>query len=224
MLGSGPWWDKVHALSNTHALGWAETHLIATTDAGRTWDTPAFNDSVSCPLCDAKTAYAIYPSSTGGANCGGNECGDFHTLGEQNETAGGRSNITGVAAVSSTHYFLNGDGHFARKIGPRVNISGLPNLRMFGGSGDYITLSDGSMVGIAKSTLSQLASPSGRLSAVAIRSTDGGFNWSFAAVVARAEEVPQASEGPSEGALALLKNGTLMAVMRCDGQSGHYQP
>ena len=104
-----------------------------------------------------------------------------------------------------------------------MNISGLPNLRMFGGSGDYITLADGSMVGIAKSTLSKAASPSGRLSAVAIRSTDG-FNWRFAAVVARAEEVPQASEGPSEGALAILRNGTLMAVMRCDGQSGHYQP
>ena len=54
-----------------------------------------------------------------------------------------------------------------------------------------------------------------------MRSTDGGYNWTFAAVVASAEDVPQASEGPSEGALAMLKNGSLMAVMRCDGQSGH---
>ena len=99
-------------------------------------------------------------------------------------------------------------------LGHGVNISGLPHLRMIGGSGDYITLADGSMVGIAKSTLSKAASPSGRLSAVAVRSTDGGFNWTFASVVARAEEVPQASEGPSEGSLATLKNGTLMAVMR----------
>ena len=80
------------------------------------------------------------------------------------------------------------------------------------------------MVGMAKSTLSAAASPSGRLSAVAIRSTDGGFNWTFASVVASAEEVPYASEGPSEAALATLRNGTLMAVMRVDGQSGHYAP
>jgi hypothetical protein len=32
------------------------------------------------------------------------------------------------------------------------------------------------------------------------------------------------AQGPSEGALGVLKNGTLMAVMRCDGQSGHYLP
>ena len=43
-------------------------------------------------------------------------------------------------------------------------------------------------------------------------------------MVAKAEEVPLAREGPSEGALIALKNGTLMAVMRCDGQSGHYLP
>ena len=77
---------------------------------------------------------------------------------------------------------------------------------------------------MAKSTLSAAASPSGRLSAVSFRSTDSGNNWSFAAVVAQAEEVPQASEGPSEGALTILRNGTLMAVMRVDGQSGHYLP
>ena len=200
------------------------------TDAGKTWETPVFNDTVTCelrgqPMCEAKTAYPIYASSSGGTGCGGNACGPFHTLGEQNETAGSAGNITGVAAMASTRYHLGADGSFARELtGKAINISGLPQLRMFGGSGDYITLADGTMVGIAKSTLSKAASPSGRLSAVAVRSTDGGFNWTFASVVARAEEVPQASEGPSEGALATLKNGTLMAVMRCDGQSGHYLP
>ena len=233
--GSGPWWDKVHALSDTHALGWAEQAIIATTDAGKTWDTPVFanevnSTSAACALrgqqmCEAKTAYPIYPSSSGGANCDGNDCGPFHTLGEQNETAGSKGNITGVAAIASTRYSLDADGHFARELtGKAINISGLPQLRMFGGSGDYITLADGSMVGIAKSTLSKAASPSGRLSVVAVRSTDGGYNWTFASVVARAEDVPQAREGPSEGALTTLKNGTLMAVMRCDGQSGHYLP
>jgi hypothetical protein len=30
--GSGPWWQNIQALSDTHALGWAEQALIATTD------------------------------------------------------------------------------------------------------------------------------------------------------------------------------------------------
>eukprot|EP00937_MAST-01D_sp_MAST-1D-sp2_P005122 g5122.t1 len=225
VLGSGPWWDKVHALSDTHALGWAESHVMATTDRGATWSTPEFNDTDTCPLCDAKTAYAVYPGDgSGGTGCGGNDCGAFRTSGNQNETTGGAGNITGRAAATSTRYFLDANGDIARELAGPVSLKGLPGLRMFGGSGGYTTLADGSMVGIAKSTLSAAASPSGRLSAVAYRSEDQGGTWAFAAVVAQAEEVPQASEGPSEGALATLRNGTLMAVMRVDGQSGHYLP
>lgn len=56
------------------------------------------------------------------------------------------------------------------------------------------------------------------------RSTDGGTTFKFGSVIAQAEEVPMALEGPSEGALTVLRNGTMMAVMRCDGQSGHYLP
>ena len=223
VLGSGPWWEKVHALSATHALGWAESHVIASRDSGATWDTPAFNDSATCPLCDAKTDHAVYASAAGGAGCGGGDCGAFRTSGEQNETVGSAGNITGSASVASTRYFV-ADGGFARELVGPVRITGLPHLRMFGGSGGFTTLADGSMVGIAKSTLSAAASPSGRLSAVAYRSTDGGGHWTFASVVAQAEEVPGASEGPSEGALASLRNGTLMAVMRVDGQSGRYLP
>ena len=228
--GSGPWWQNIQALSDTHALGWAEQAIVASTDAGRTWDTPVFNDSAACSLrgqqmCEAKTGYAIYPASSGAANCGGNRCGAFHTLGEQNQTAGSKGNLTGLAAIASTRYFLDADGNFARELtGKAINITSLPHLRMLGGSGHYLRLADGSHVGISKSTLSKAASPSGRLSCVAIRSTDGGYNWTFASVVASAEEVPEAREGPSEGALAMLKNGTLMAVMRVDGQSGHYLP
>jgi hypothetical protein len=209
-------------LSDTHALGWAESHVIATTDGGSTWDTPVFNDSdpMCAQWCDAKTSDAFYPSPTGGANCGGNDCGTFRTIGEMNETVGTKSNLTGLAAVASTRYFLDSDGNFARELVGGTNISGLPNLRMFGFSGGYTTLADGSIIGIAKSILSAAASRSGRLSAVAYRSTNGGSTWN-ASVVARAEEVPMALEGPSEGALIALRNGTLMAVMRCDGQSGY---
>ena len=52
----------LQALSDTHALGWAEQAIVASTDAGKTWDTPEFNDSAACNLrgqqmCEAKTGY-----------------------------------------------------------------------------------------------------------------------------------------------------------------------
>ena len=95
--GSGPWWDKIHALSDTHALGWAEQAIIATTDGGSTWDTPSFpNDTPECAAwCDAKTSDAFYPSAAGGTGCGGSDCGAFRTIGELNKTSGTKSNVTG---------------------------------------------------------------------------------------------------------------------------------
>jgi len=69
--------------------------------------------------------------------------------------------------------------------------------------GDSITLDDGSMIATAKSILS-----TGRslLSVVAVRSTDGGFTWKYASVVASIAEVPFVHEGPSENALIHLAN------------------
>ena len=203
LSGGGPWFDKVHALSTRHAVGWAESALVATADGGRTWFNPRFNDTG----CDGKTAEAMYPGVL-------DDCGAFHTPGEQRQ-----ADITGSSSTGSTRYFVDGAGAIAREAGRGVAYTGLPELRMLGGSGGYATLRDGSLVGVAKAVL---ATGSGRLSCVAFRSVDGGYHWTFAAVVASAEQVPYASEGPSEGALALLKNGTLMAVMRVDGQSGHY--
>eukprot|EP00729_Bicosta_minor_P014957 gene14957-35105_t len=116
--------------------GWAESHVIASTDAGATWTTPDFQDNVTCPMCDAKTSDAFYPKPTdGGAGCGGNDCGQFRTIGELNETTGTKSNLTGLAGVASTRYFLDSDGNFARELAGGTSITGLPNLRMFGFSG-----------------------------------------------------------------------------------------
>ena len=74
---------------------------------GQTWTTPVFNDSAACELrgeqlCEAKTGYAIYPTSSGGANCGGNRCGAFHTLGIQNETTGSKGEPA-VSILGSVH-------------------------------------------------------------------------------------------------------------------------
>ena len=136
-------------------------------------------------------------------------------------TEGTPSNLTGLRSLSSTRYFLDARGAFAWEAKPGVRISGLPHLRMLGFSGDSLRLPDGSLLLVAKSIL---GTGPGRLSCVAIRSEDGGFTWRFASVVAAASEVPYAVEGPSEASLALLANGTLLAVMRVEGQSGHYAP
>ena len=79
---------------------------------------------------------------------------------------------------------------------------------MLGWSGGSLRLADGSLVLVAKSIL---ADGPARLSCVALRSVDGGFSWRYApaCMVAAAEEVPYAAEGPSEASLALLPNGTL---------------
>ena len=59
---------------------------------------------------------------------------------------------------------------------------------------------------------------------MALHSTDGGFSWTYSGVVASADEVPYAHEGPSENALAYLRNGSIVCVMRVEGESGHHSP
>ena len=58
----------------------------------------------------------------------------------------------------------------------------------------------------------------------AFRSVDNGSHWHFVSVVASAMQVPYAHEGPSENALARLHNGSLLCVMRVEGESGHHSP
>ena len=212
--GGGPFWTGIHSLSDTHALGLADTALIGTMDGGQTWTTLDFNDSTTCPQCDWWTDNVVYEHVL-------EPFGGFKTLGALHQAGVRGGGITSLHANSSTRYSVGVDGRFARAIAGGVSIDGLPSLRMFGLSGGYTTLGDGSLVGISKSVL---ATGSGRLSAVAYRSSDGGFRWTYASTVASADEVPSAHEGPSEGALAVLRNGTLMAVMRVDGESGHYSP
>ena len=112
--GGGPWWDKVRAVSETHALGWAESHLIATKDTGKTWYTLVFNDS--CVDCGAGTSRIarIGPSITG----------SFHTLGHLNLTKGSANNITGTGAVASTQFSVDSNGEFVRKLTGPIDISG----------------------------------------------------------------------------------------------------
>ena len=43
-------------------------------------------------------------------------------------------------------------------------------------------------------------------------------------MVAAAAQLPRVAEGPSENALAALRNGSVLCVMRVEGQSGHHSP
>ena len=208
-IGGGPFWDQILRVSDTHAMGWANSHYIASNDSGTSWSTLIFNDS--CTTCggslSSKFAYDGGPG--------------FHNLGNLRQSQGTARNITGLHANASTRYFVGSDGSFKEEPTAAVSVTGLPNLRMYGGSGDCLTLPDKSILCVGKATLGD---GNGMLSCIAIRSLDGGFNWTFASVVARQEEVPYAHEGPSESTLAVLANGTLMAVMRVEGQSGRYSP
>ena len=63
----------------------------------------------------------------------------------------------------------------------------------------------------------------GRRSVLAFVSADG-FVWRWTSVVAAAAQLPGVAEGPSENALATLRNGSVLCVMRVEGQSGHHSP
>lgn len=53
---------------------------------------------------------------------------------------------------------------------------------------------------------------------LAFVSTDGGYAWSYAGVIAA--NVTDAEEGPCENDLTLLKNGSVICVFRTDGGDG----
>ena len=120
-------------------MGWAESHYIATADAGKPWDTLVFNDS--CIKCGGSTSRFAYDGGPG-----------FHNLGSPQVTGGTASNITAMKSNESTRYFVNREGKFAETLTAAVTVSGLPHLRSFGlGSGDCLTLPDRSMVCVGKS-------------------------------------------------------------------------
>ncbi len=89
--------------------------------------------------------------------------------------------------------------------------------------GDVLALPDGSLL------LSALvywggappASAPGATSVVALRSTSGGAEWTYAGTIADAAAYPGSKEGPNESALALLADGaTVAAVVRLDAGDG----
>ena len=104
-------------------------------------------------------------------------------------------------------------------VGCRANVPDSPKacpLRTFGA--DVLLLPDGSWLGafLAYPATSD-PNASEAYSLYAFKSSDAA-DWRFASVVA--ERVPDSEEGPSENALTLLANGSVLAVFRTDGGDG----
>lgn len=211
---SGPWYDGVHRLSDTHALGEVGAYTLATDDAGRTWRTL---------LGWKNETYAF----------GGIYSADgtrFHNAGSKityiSPTGNVNVNVTAVTAPQTTRFYLGEKkGSFARSVDRPFRISGLPHISGFrvGSAASSLWLRDGTLLATSVTTGIGHAR-AGFLSVIALHSSDGGFNWQFSGVVASADEVAYAHEGPSENALAHLANGSVLCVMRVEGESGHHSP
>ena len=210
---SGPWYGRVNRLSDTHALGMLEAITIATTDGGFTWYT----------LKDWK-------NDTG--NFGGIYDADgksFHNSGAAltyTSPSGKNVNITAVHAPFTTRFALSPtNGTFIHSVDKPFSMTGLPHLTGFrtGAAAANLRLPDGRLlstvvttgIGSTRQTL---------LSVVALHSKDDGYTWTYTSFVAAAEDVPYAREGPSENALAYLKNGSIIIIFRVAGESGHHNP
>lgn len=204
------WWcDGITSLSDTHALGLAGTTMLATTDSGVTWNKlPGWTNETS---------------EFGGIH---SSMESFHNSGPPPafiSPSGKNINVTGTISPYTTKFFLN-QGQFARALTGPFQIAGLPHLSRFrvGQGASVLQLHDGNLLATAVTT--GIGTRPGLLSVVALISRDGGYNFTYTGVVASIDEVPYAHEGPSENALAHLSNGSILCIMRVEGESGHHSP
>jgi len=208
---SGPWWGRIVSVSDTHALGDAVSRVISTSDGGSTWST--------------QQAWKDDTGDFGGLR---SLAGDsFHFPGPDRtflSPTGRNENITGVTANYTIRFSANPSG-FVRAVSKPFSIGGLPHLSGFhvGGGSASLWLRDGRTM-LATAVTTGVGKRWGYLSLIAMHSTDGGYAWSYSDVVASADEVPFAHEGPSENALAFLRNGSILCVFRIEGESGHHSP
>lgn len=214
---SGPWWQGIHALSDKHALGWVPARMVATNDGGESWRT-------LLGWKDKETDAFGGVSAIDGTSF--HDCGANHTF---LSPTGSNINVTGIRARQTNRFSLSESGDFVRAQGRPFTICGLPNVDYFrvGAGGSSIWLRDGRTM-LATAVTSGVGSAESRsrhkLSIVALRSGDQGYTWSYSGLVASADEVPSAHEGPSENALARLTNGSLIVVFRVAGENGHHSP
>ena len=197
--------DKKLQSARLHADGTAGTF-----DGGKTWSTVTL-----APFGDNLTTFAVLDAASGKAhNMGAIEGANL-------------PNLTVVAANSSSEFSLGADGTFAKRNVPNhISFRGIPSPGIKGfrlGGADWVKLADETTL-VASVILqwSFLAKGDKRASIASFKSTDGGYNWTFAGHIARADKV-DSNEGPNENSLALLRNGSILCVMRLDaGDAGRF--
>ena len=228
---AGVWMDGVQGLSATHALGAVNARstfqFVATTDAGRTWSTRPFGELAPQPGRGRRTFASGRAWQNDTWTMGGirDSSGSIHNLGNLTTAVGtSRRNITAAAAPACAVFSVSGAGHFVKHArGPPVAFAGIPGVERFlPSAGATLALPGGRFVGTLVCVMAD-DRISGRRSVLAFVSADG-FSWRWTSVVAAAAQLPRVAEGPSENALAALRNGSVLCVMRVEGQSGHHSP
>ena len=120
-----------------------------------------------------------------------------------------------------SEYWVDAVGAFAKadNVSAKILFAGIPSPGIKGfrlGGADWVRLGDGKT--LVASIIVQwafLGAGDKRDSITSFKSTDGGYSWTFAGDIARADKV-DSNEGPNENNLALLNNGSLLCVMRLD--------
>lgn len=231
---AGPWMDGIRTFSADVALGavasLGDFSFVASFDAGATWVTTPFAAPVggfSAHIGWENDTYAM------GGICFDESsdmglCNAYHNLGNVSQAAEGNhteynASATGVFRLLNASQ-TNSES-LSHSTGPGVAFTGIPppgvtNFRVEPSAN--IRLRDQTLLGTVVVTLPD--DPRRLLSVIAFRSVDNGSHWHFVSVVASAMQVPYAHEGPSENALARLHNGSLLCVMRVEGESGHHSP
>ena len=223
---------RMMGVYDSHGL--AGNRLTYTSDGGQTWRIKGFG-SPDVFAWNLAPVHANNGSRMGRRSFGGISVGGFNDW-----HVGSKTDRSWSDKQSATFTFdAAGELQMAATgpvtIGPlpqpvnNTNAKGAPFSPQF--YGGPIELRDGSLLGTIGLFWSKgdplsptWAGPQHRMSVVAIRSTDGAFNWHFAGVVANASGpggYPNSTFGLSENDLALLAdNKTLLCVIRMDGDAG----
>jgi hypothetical protein len=205
-----------------HALGKAEGAWVGTHDGGKTWQ-PQPELAMSLPDIGA-----VVLSADGQT---------MHTLGSVANVPNRSANYTSINA-STAYYFTFANGTFAASERATViSFGGLPQPLTCGDAshafGCPFRTSGRGSVRLADGTLlmsiivywgGQHANPHPVLapvatSVIAFRSADG-LSWHYAGTILDAAAAPDSEEGPNENDLALLPDGSVLAVVRLDAGDG----
>lgn len=203
-----------------HAIGRGDAAWYGTSDSGRSWtELPSFKG--------VKASEQVISAN------GGQQLHDFGTVTSVHDRNGSFTNFSSTMAT-----YFSSSPFAASMHRTAVEFRGLPQpatcgdarfafgcpFRLAGGS---VRLNDGTLV---ISAIVYWGPPRGNpnpklaseaTSVVAFRATDGiGLLWEYAGIIIDAHAASSSEEGPNESALAMLADGSILAVVRLDAGDG----